>query len=200
MWFVVPRAGRALFIFGGGTRAGAPAPQGFYSVICSAEFLAYPSKMLGLPVRGLYLRQRAGLLAWQPSCCYKGKHLLEAPMMTNIHVDKVGEMAVVECEGRFVRSEEAFKLRDAVTAQRHAHVIVLDLTEMRAIGGGGVGVLVFLQRWCRDHDIRFKLFNPSRSVQERLENTNAMSEFDFASLDEMMALLGQNDRRYALAS
>ena len=34
--------------------------------------------------------------------------------MSNIHVDKVGDMAVVECEGRFVRSDEAFKLRDAV--------------------------------------------------------------------------------------
>ena len=120
--------------------------------------------------------------------------------MPNIHVDKVGPMAVVECEGRFVHSDETFKLRDAVTSQRQAHVIVLDLTEMRAIGGGGIGVLVFLQRWCRDHDIRFKLFNPSRSVQERLENTNAMSEFDIASLDEMMALLAQADRRYALAS
>ena len=92
--------------------------------------------------------------------------------MTDIHVDKVGEMTVVECEGRFVRSDEAFRLRDVVTAQRDAQVIVLDLTEMRAIGGGGIGVMVFLQRWCRDHDIRFKLFNPSRSVQERLENTN----------------------------
>jgi anti-anti-sigma factor len=118
----------------------------------------------------------------------------------SIHIDRVGEMAVVECEGRFVRSDEAFRLRDAVTSQPQAHIIVLDLTEMRAIGGGGIGVLVFLQRWCRDHDIRFKLFNPSRSVQERLENTNAMSEFDIASLDEMMALLAQADRRYALAS
>ena len=120
--------------------------------------------------------------------------------MTDIHVDKVGEMAVVECEGRFVRSDEAFKLRDAVHGERDSHVIVLDLTEMQAIGGGGIGVMVFLQRWCRDHDIRFKLFNPSRSVQQRLENTNAMSEFDIASLDEMMALLGQADQRYALAS
>jgi anti-anti-sigma factor len=121
-------------------------------------------------------------------------------IMPNIHVDKVGEMAVVECEGRFVRSDEAFKMRDAVTSQRDARIIVLDLTEVLAIGGGGIGVLVFLQRWCRDHDIRFKLFNPSRSVRERLENTNAMSEFDIASLDEMMALLGKADRRYALAS
>ena len=120
--------------------------------------------------------------------------------MPNIHVDKVGDMAVVECEGRFVRSDEAFKLRDVVTSQRDAHTVVLDLTEMNAIGGGSVGVLVFLQRWCRDHDIRFKLFNPSRPVRDRLEHTNAMSEFDIASLDEMMALLGRADSRYALAS
>ena len=120
--------------------------------------------------------------------------------MPNIHVDKVGDMAVVECEGRFVRSDEAYKLREAVAAQTDAHVIVLDLTEMHAIGGGVIGVLVFLQRWCQDHDIRFKLFNPSRSVQQRLEHTNSMSEFDIASLDEMMALLGHADRRYALAS
>jgi anti-anti-sigma regulatory factor len=90
--------------------------------------------------------------------------------MTNIHIDKVGEMAVVECEGRFVRSDEAFKLRDAVTAQHDSHVIVLDLTEMRAIGGGGIGVMVFLQRWCRDHDIRFKLFNPSGPVLDKLKH------------------------------
>ena len=120
--------------------------------------------------------------------------------MSNIHVDKVGDMAVVECEGRFVHSDEAFKLRDAVTSQGQANVVVLDLTEMRAIGGGSVGVLVFLQRWCRDHDIRFKLFNPSRSVREKLEHINSMSEFDIASLDEMMALLGNADSRYALAS
>jgi anti-anti-sigma regulatory factor len=120
--------------------------------------------------------------------------------MTNIHVDRVGEMTVVECEGRFVRSDEAFKLRDAVAAQTDAHVIVLDLTETRAIGGGVIGVLVYLQRWARDHDIKFKLFNPSRFVRDKLEHTNAMSQFDIASLDEMMALLGQADSRYALAS
>jgi anti-anti-sigma regulatory factor len=121
-------------------------------------------------------------------------------IMAHIHIDKVGDMAVVECEGRFVRSDEAFRLRDAVTSQGDAHVIVLDFTETRALGGGVVGVLVFLQRWCQDHDIRFKLFNPSRAVRERLEHTNAMSEFHIASLDEMMALLGQADRHYAMAS
>jgi len=120
--------------------------------------------------------------------------------MSNIHIDNVGDMAVVECEGRFVKSEAAFELRDAVTSQAGARTVVLDLTETQAIGGGVLGMLVFLQRWAYDRDIRFKLFNPSRTVRERLEYTNAMSEFEIASLDEMMALLGRADQRYALAS
>jgi anti-anti-sigma regulatory factor len=121
-------------------------------------------------------------------------------IMANIHIDNVGDMAVVECEGRFVRSDAAFKLRDAVTSQNAARVLVLDLTEMEAIGGGVIGMLVFLQRWAYDHDIRLKLFNPSRSVREQLERISSMSALEIAGLDEMMALLGQADRRYALAS
>ena len=120
--------------------------------------------------------------------------------MHSIHIDKVGDMAVVECAGRLVRSEDAFKLRDAVTSQAETHVVVLDLTEVQTIGVGAIGMLVYLQRWAHDHDIRFKLFNPSRSVREKLEHTNSMSEFSIASLDEMMALLGHADPRYALAS
>jgi anti-anti-sigma regulatory factor len=120
--------------------------------------------------------------------------------MSNIHIDKVGDMAVVECEGRFVRSDAAFKLRDAVTAQASARVVVLDLTEMESVGGGVIGMLVFLQRWAYDHDIRFKLFNPIRSVREKLEHASSLSAFEIASLDEMMALLGHADSHYALAS
>jgi anti-anti-sigma regulatory factor len=120
--------------------------------------------------------------------------------MSNVHIDNVGDMVVVECEGRFVRSDAAFKLRDAVTSQTSARVVVLDLTEMESIGGGVIGMLVFLQRWAYDQDIRFKLFNPVRSVREKLEQTSSMSAFEIAGLDEMMALLGQADRRYAVAS
>jgi anti-anti-sigma regulatory factor len=121
-------------------------------------------------------------------------------IMSNIHIDNVGAMAVVECEGRFIRDDAAFKLRDAVTAQDSARVIVVDLTEVKAIGGGAIGMLVFLQRWAYDRDIRFKLFNPSRFVRDKLEHTSSMSDFEIAGIDEMMALLGQADQRYALAS
>ena len=62
-----------------------------------------------------------------------------------------------------------------------------------------IGMLVFLQRWAYDHDIRFKLFNPVRTVQEKLEHASSLSAFEIAGLDEMMALLGQADPQYALA-
>src|SRR5437867_10397316 len=87
--------------------------------------------------------------------------------MFSIHTDKIGDMAVVECEGRIVRSDAAFKLRDAVTSQTDANVVVLDLSEVYAVEGGGLGMLVFLQRWAQDHDVQLKLFNPSRSVREK---------------------------------
>src|SRR5712692_2368719 len=120
--------------------------------------------------------------------------------MLSVHIEKVGDMAVVECEGRIVGSEAAFILRNAVTSQTDAGIVVLDFSEVDAIGGGGLGMLVFLQRWAYDHDIRLKLFNPSRSVRERLEYAGSPSAFEIATLDEIMALLARADSRYALAA
>ena len=120
--------------------------------------------------------------------------------MLSIHTENIGEMAVIECEGRIVRSEAAFKLREAVTSQRGARIIVLDLSDVFAIEAEGLGMLVFLQRWAYDHDIRLKLFNPRQSVQDRLDHAKPMREFDIATLDEMTALLVCADSRYALAA
>src|SRR3984885_10589209 len=115
--------------------------------------------------------------------------------MPSLHIENVGEMAIIECAGKFVRNEAAFKLRDAVTSQTDARVVVLDLTEMHAIGGGGLGMLMLLQRWAQDHDIRFKLFNPSQPVQEKLKHV----DFEIASLEQMMSLLSSVDSKYARA-
>ena len=120
--------------------------------------------------------------------------------MLNVHIENIGEMAVIECEGRIVQSEAAFELRKAVTLQSDARIIVLDLSEVSAIEGGGLGMLVFLQRWARDRDIRLKLFNPRRSVRDRLEHASSMREFDIATLDELMALLACADGQYARAA
>lgn len=71
--------------------------------------------------------------------------------MFKIHTDKIGTVAVVECEGRLIQSDAAFKLRDAVTSQADAKVVVLDLSEVYAVEHGGLGILIFLQGWMLDH-------------------------------------------------
>ena len=120
--------------------------------------------------------------------------------MLKVHVERSGETAVIECEGGIVRSDAAFKLRDAVNSQRDARIIVLDLSEVSAIEGGGLGMLGFLQRWADEHEVRFKLFNPSESVRDRLERANTMREFEVVTLDEMIVVLARADRRYARAA
>ncbi|HUK25795.1 MAG TPA: STAS domain-containing protein [Terriglobales bacterium] len=116
--------------------------------------------------------------------------------MFNVSVENVGELAIVECQGRLVQSEAAFHFRDVVTSQAEARTVVVDLSEVTALEGWGLGMLMFLQRWAQDHDVRFKLFNPSLSLLNRLQKINSMSEFEIASLDEMMALLGRHEPHY----
>jgi anti-anti-sigma regulatory factor len=118
----------------------------------------------------------------------------------NLSVDQIGDLSVIECEGRMMGSEAAFKFRDVVTSRKDARVIVVDLSEVWAVGGAALGILVFLQRWARHHNIQFKLFNPSKFVRARLDLVSPLSHFDIATLDEMMALLGQADSRYAIAA
>jgi anti-anti-sigma factor len=98
--------------------------------------------------------------------------------MLSLHVESVDDVAIVECRGRIVRSEAAFKLRDAVISQSHARVIWLDLSEVSAIEGGGLGMLLFLQKWAQSHNIQLKLFNPVRSVKDRLTVTGAGPGFE----------------------
>ena len=119
--------------------------------------------------------------------------------MLKVNIENIGDLAIVQCEGRIVQSDAAFTLRDAVTSQRDARTVVVELSDVNAVEGGGLGMFVFLQRWAHERDIRLKLFNPSKSVQERLKKASSMSEFDVPTLDEMMALLAEADPRYAAA-
>jgi anti-anti-sigma regulatory factor len=128
-----------------------------------------------------------------------GVSRLEKNVLT-IYIENIGDMAVIECEGRIVQSEDALKLRQAVNLQADARTIVLNLSEVSAIAGGGLGMLVFLQRWGQDHDIQLKLFNPRQSVRHMLEHASSMRDFDIVTLDEMTALLAIANGRYARAA
>ena len=66
--------------------------------------------------------------------------------MLSVHSDRVGDVAVLQCEGRIVRSDAAFRLRDAVTGQEDARVVVLDFTDVNALEGGGLGMLALSRR------------------------------------------------------
>ncbi len=120
--------------------------------------------------------------------------------MLTIHVENLNDLAVVECKGRIVTSDAVFKLRDVVRAQEDARIVALDLSEVKAIGGGGLGMLVFLDRWARDNSIQFKLFSPSRAVLEGLVNNRLILDFQIASFHEMMGILANSDSQYAVAA
>ena len=60
--------------------------------------------------------------------------------------------------------------------------------------------LAFLQRWAYAHDIRLTLFNPCRSLPDRLEYAGSIPAFEMATLDEMIALLARADSQRAPAS
>ena len=120
--------------------------------------------------------------------------------MLNVTVAIIGKLAIFGCEGRIVERESASKLREAVTLRTKARIVVLELSEVRALGGGGLGMLAFLQSWAREHNIRFLLFHPSKSVQNKLKRARSIAEFYIASLEEMRALLAYANSRYALAA
>lgn len=110
--------------------------------------------------------------------------------MFNLNVEKIGMVAVVHCEGRIVRSDAAFQLRDAVTQQKDARVVLLDLSGVEALEGGGLGMLLFLHMWTRDHGIVFKVMDPPAAVRQSLQRTRSAAAVDIAGMGEVLSLLG----------
>jgi|KBSMisStandDraft_5_1062788.scaffolds.fasta_scaffold367519_2 anti-anti-sigma regulatory factor len=147
----------------------------------------FGQKFTSMRSLALYLVEKQLLSVLAPRLHHRRVQLTE-DLMFAVNVERFGDMAVIECEGRIVQPEAAYQLRNTVIAESDARIIILDLSEVSAVEGGGLGMLAYLQRWALDHDIRIKLFNPSRSVRDRLDHA-CMHPIDVASLDEMTALL-----------
>jgi anti-anti-sigma factor len=131
-----------------------------------------------------------GLCLWQTFC----KGIDKEEIMLHVSTENIGDMAVIECEGKIAHSEVS-ALRDAVIAQDQARVLVLDFSEVNALEGSALGMLVSLQYWAQQHGIQLKVFNPSYSVRYRLERASSMHEFEIASLPEVMGLLIQAENQ-----
>ena len=110
--------------------------------------------------------------------------------MLNLTVEKIGKVAVLHCEGRIVQSDAAFRLRDAVTQQRRSSVVILDLSGVKALEGGGLGMLLFLQMWTRAHGIQFRVFDPPSGIRQSLERISSAAAVEIAGTGEVLSLLG----------
>lgn len=110
--------------------------------------------------------------------------------MFRMEVEKSGDVAIMRCSGRLVRGESAEQLQSAVMAQAGARIIVLDLTDVTMVDGGGLGMLVSARQWSKDNGLQLKLVNPSPIVMEVLERTHLSYLFDVSSVDDALAILG----------
>ena len=122
--------------------------------------------------------------------------------MFTVQVDKSGEVAVLQCTGRFVRGNAIREVREKVTSLKNARVIVLDLSDVEILDGGGLGALVFLHRWTEENGIHLQLVNPSHFVREVLEATHLIDVLHVSSVCEAVRILGCPDpvfARYAAA-
>jgi hypothetical protein len=64
-------------------------------------------------------------------------------VMLSVTVANIGELSVVGCAGKILERESVVKLREAVTSQMDARIVVLELSEVRTIGGGGLACSCF---------------------------------------------------------
>jgi anti-sigma B factor antagonist len=113
--------------------------------------------------------------------------------MLTIDVEKANDVAVVHCGGRLVRGAEVSTLRSAVVSEKGTRILVLDLSQLEFMDGGGLNALVSLHHWTRNHGIQLKLVNPSRLVQEMLTRTRLNRVFDISSLHDTLKVLGRGE-------
>ena len=107
--------------------------------------------------------------------------------MLNVTIQHSEDMAVLRCVGRIVAGDEANILRKAVLSQVNSRTVVLDLTRVDAIDGGGMGVLVLLQEWARATEVDLKLMNPTSRVRELFELTNLDSVLEIFSSEDAVS-------------
>jgi anti-anti-sigma factor len=130
---------------------------------------------------------------------HQKEETLFGDLMLTINVDNLEDLTVIECIGRIVRDESIFKLRDVVLAQKGARNILLDLSEVQALGGAGVGMLAYLDHRARERKISFKLYSPSRAVTQALLETGTINIFEIVSFHKLQLMMS-NDNHHSLAA
>jgi hypothetical protein len=61
-------------------------------------------------------------------------------------------------------------------------------------------MLMFLHKWASEHDIQLKLFNPTKSVRDRLQLVSSIRVLQIASLLKSRPLLANSDCHFGIAA
>jgi anti-anti-sigma factor len=115
-------------------------------------------------------------------------------MSLRIQMEQTGDVAVLQCSGRIMRTEALCLLKDTVTHLSHLRIIVLDLSGVGILDARGLGVLVFLHNWACANGIQLKLVNPSGLVRKMLELTGLTSVLHISSVDDVIEIFCGLDR------
>jgi len=125
--------------------------------------------------------------SWALSHVYLDEEII---MSLRVDVQQSEDVTVLRFAGRIVRGSAVCVLKDAVISQKNMRIVILDLSEVESLDGGGLGMLVFLRRWTQENGIQLKLVNPSHLVREMLECTGLTEMFDISSVGHALAILG----------
>jgi anti-anti-sigma factor len=109
-------------------------------------------------------------------------------MSLHIKMEQTGDVGVLQCAGRLVRGEALHLLKGAVSSLSRPRVVILDLSEVEMLDGGGLGMLVFLHNWTRTTGIQLQLVNPSSLALEMLMRTGLTSVLHVSSMDDVIEI------------
>jgi anti-anti-sigma regulatory factor len=109
-----------------------------------------------------------------------------------LHVDHIGDLAVVECRGRIFGDDAASDLRDAVLSQAEFSSVILDLSQVYVVGNNILYMMARLHRWAIEHHVDLRFFNPTSFVCDTFEANGFTGEFSIDdSLQQVLSMLSR---------
>jgi anti-anti-sigma factor len=122
-------------------------------------------------------------------------------MELKFQVERLQDVAVVNCSGRMVRGTALDEFRRRIEQLECVRVLVLDVSEVEQLDAGGLGALLQVRRWATQKSAKMKLVNPPLFFRRLLEATHLASLFEVSSLQEANCILRAKEcpPRYAVA-
>src|ERR1035437_7497293 len=126
-------------------------------------------------------------------------------MELNFQVERLQDIAVVNCSGRMVRGAalDQFRRRmeQLLEQLERVRVLVLDVSEVEQLDAAGLGTLLLVRRWATQWSAKVKLVNPPFFFRRLLGAPHFPPIFEISPLKKPICILRANEAppRYAVA-